>query len=593
MKGSSRVGRGAARGGARRAPQRGFGAALLLLVLVLGSMYALLTGVNTATADIERKRDDATATALRQAKEALIAYAATRPARPGALPCPDLDDNGIAGGPGVYGNNSEAVPGGIHGGFTCPDAGRQIGRLPWATLGLPDLRDANGERLWYVLSGNFRNDGSQVVNSDTLGLLNVAGSAPATGVVAIIFSPGQAIAGQNRNGAGVNDVVQYLEGGNADFDPNFVSARRCEQTGCPLGAFNDQVETVSHKDLFDAVENVVARRLETEIAPQILAYESAWGILPFAAPFDDLTFNTPPGTTLAAVTTPDRPQGTYWGRNGQINGLLPVAYDVGWTKTVSTGWVRWEPGAFSAVQTGGAGTIVTPVTCNFLLVTDNPPAGPDPGDDWRWICSFGYDGGGMFASVGGQIANVARSLALPFTNAGGFAVTVTDGSGPLGSPPPIGLTTVLQATGNASVAFLLNLPAPVTGPATVTITFPPPRFSPVADPASSSGWFAGNQWYRVAYYSLADGCRLGGTGCAADLTLQGAGGPPVARSALVLAGRNLGGGARTWTLANYFEGQNASSQTFNEADPSPPSFTVFGRAPRSPVFNDRIAVVKP
>ncbi|MGH8681129.1 MAG: hypothetical protein ACREVP_06430, partial [Burkholderiales bacterium] len=313
-----------------RATQAGMAAVLLLVIVVMGSLYALLSGVNTATAELQQKRDDVTTVALKQAKEALIAYAATRPARPGALPCPDLDNNGIAGGAGFYGNNNEAIPGPPHGGFTCPDAGRQIGRLPWVTLGLPDLRDAGGERLWYVMSGNFRNDGSQVVNSDTLGQLQVAGVAPATGVVAIIFAPGQQLAGagQNRSGAGVNDFVQYLEDENADLDVNFVSARRCEQAApaCPLGPFNDQFVTITHQELFDAVENVVARRLETEIAPEIQAYVAAWGIgvHPFAAPFDDLT----PAPAVSPPTTPDRPQNMYWGRDGQINGLLPMAYDV-------------------------------------------------------------------------------------------------------------------------------------------------------------------------------------------------------------------------------------------------------------------------
>jgi hypothetical protein len=114
------------------------------------------------------------------------------------------------------------------------------------------------------------------------------------------------------------------------------------------------------------------------------------------------------------------------------------------------------------------------------------------------------------------------------------------------------------------------------------------------DPAGTLGWFARNQWYRLAYYSVADGCRLGGVGgCTPAVTVQGAGGPAAARSVLVLAGRNLAGGARPWAVASYFEGENASSPTFNEPDPAPPSFTVFARQLRSPIFNDKVAVVTP
>src|SRR5258708_29066232 len=45
---------------------------------------------------------------------------------------------------------------------------RSIGRIPWKTLGIDDLRDASGERLWYALAHNFRKlSGTTVINSDT------------------------------------------------------------------------------------------------------------------------------------------------------------------------------------------------------------------------------------------------------------------------------------------------------------------------------------------------------------------------------------------------------------------------------------------
>ena len=51
---------------------------------------------------------------------------------------------------------------------------RIIGRLPWKTFGLPDLRDGSGERLWYALSPNFRDNPSvSPLNSDTRGSITV------------------------------------------------------------------------------------------------------------------------------------------------------------------------------------------------------------------------------------------------------------------------------------------------------------------------------------------------------------------------------------------------------------------------------------
>ena len=93
------------------------------------------------------QRDRVSDRALAQAREALLAYAADRPINaavgPGYLPCPDLDDDGWA----------EATCGSQNG-----DSGQadRLGRLPWKTLGVPDLRDGYGERLWYAVSSKYK-----------------------------------------------------------------------------------------------------------------------------------------------------------------------------------------------------------------------------------------------------------------------------------------------------------------------------------------------------------------------------------------------------------------------------------------------------
>ena len=66
-------------------------------------------------------------------------------------------------------------------------------------------------------------------------------------------------------------------------------------------------------------------------------------------------------------------------------------------------------------------------------------------------------------------------------------------------------------------------------------------------------------------------------------------GPAKARAVLVLAGRNLAGGTRTYTIANYFEGKNADVPATNGAPPN----QVFERQPRTGNFNDRVVVVAP
>ncbi len=129
----------------RRTPQRG--TLLLAAAVLLAACIGMAIAIDLAWASGSAKRDRVSDAALAQAREALIAYAVDRPVNsvvgPGYLPCPDLDDDGWA----------EATCGSQSG-----DTGQaaRIGRLPWKTLGLPDLRDGAGERLWYAVSSKYK-----------------------------------------------------------------------------------------------------------------------------------------------------------------------------------------------------------------------------------------------------------------------------------------------------------------------------------------------------------------------------------------------------------------------------------------------------
>ena len=123
------------------------GATLVIATLVLLAAIGVVLAVELAAFAGTAQRDRVSDRALAQAREALIAYAADRPITasvgPGYLPCPDLDNDGWA----------EATCGSQNG-----DSGQaeRLGRLPWKTLGLPDLRDGYGERLWYAVSSKYK-----------------------------------------------------------------------------------------------------------------------------------------------------------------------------------------------------------------------------------------------------------------------------------------------------------------------------------------------------------------------------------------------------------------------------------------------------
>jgi len=174
-------------------PQRG--GALLILLCALAASLAAVMAAKAATTHASRHRDAVTARALAHAHGALLSYAVavapnTAAKRPGDLPCPDLDNDGSAE-------------------LTCVAAAMRIGRLPWRTLDLPDLRDGDGERLWYALSGRFDrttsnqcpvSGGANCLNSDTPGTLTVRdtsgatlhdGSDLASGAIAVVIAPGR------------------------------------------------------------------------------------------------------------------------------------------------------------------------------------------------------------------------------------------------------------------------------------------------------------------------------------------------------------------------------------------------------------------
>ena len=252
-----------------RARQRGQ-AAFLVVVLVAGSAALLVYGMlDTTSAALRRDRD--VAAALAQAKQALIGRAVADDSRPGSLPCPDFDDGSI--NPINVANDGVAD---VFAGVDCPS---YMGRLPWQTLGLPDLRDDAGERLWYALSNNFRDDMSAgPLNSDTQGNRTVHRDSTAvtltTKAVAVILAPGAILSGQIRDGttapcpttgtsiARILCAANYLDatGGanNAQLGGvgPFIAAQRS-------ATFNDRLLVITTADLMPPVEQRVARELRT------------------------------------------------------------------------------------------------------------------------------------------------------------------------------------------------------------------------------------------------------------------------------------------------------------------------------------------
>ena len=251
----------------REIRQRGI--ALIVVLVLLGLLVGVLVVRFTGDLARQNKKGQQTADSLAKAKEALIGRAASDINRPGSLPCPDIDNDGSAESPVAYGG-------------VCPS---YIGRFPWRTLGVPDLRDGSGERLWYALTANFRDyPTGGVLNSDTPGQLNIVGTAAASNVIAIVFAPGPVVGSQVRDGANQNAVTNYLEGGNETG-----IATNTFVTGQPTDAFNDALLPITSDALFPVVEMRVLR----EMRNALVVYRSniLHPYFPGANPYTDGTYS--------------------------------------------------------------------------------------------------------------------------------------------------------------------------------------------------------------------------------------------------------------------------------------------------------------
>ena len=232
---------------------------MLLVVMLIGMATALLVYGMVDTNALVLRRDKDVAAIFAQAKQALIGRAVADDTRPGSLPCPDTDDDGSAE---------------LFVGNDCPS---YIGRLPWKTLGLPDLRDDAGERLWYALSNNFRDDMSAgPLNSDTRGSRTVHRDSTAVTLtstaVAVIFAPGTTLGGQMRDG-----TAALCPTTGTTIARNLCAANYLESTGGANNAtvagpyitavrtttFNDRLLVITTAELMPPVEQRVARELRT------------------------------------------------------------------------------------------------------------------------------------------------------------------------------------------------------------------------------------------------------------------------------------------------------------------------------------------
>lgn len=546
-----------------RPPRRQRGAALIvmLVIVVLGAAAFFVSSFSNSGLQIAR--DQKTAEVLAQAKEALIGKSLIYDDYPGSLPCPDTDDDGIS---------DSLAP------TNCPS---YIGRLPWKTLGLPDLRDATGERLWYTLSRNVRRYPSVIpLNSDTTGTLNITGTYVASNLIAIIFSPGANTGNQSRSASQMTAcattgdtrkeslcAANYLEGSNANPSPGSSPNVNYQSSDANI-EFNDQLITITHDQLFSKVE----KRVAGELRKHLNEYYASWGAYPFAANFSD------PSGAL------------YRGSTSNYQGLYPFGSLIGIGFPPPN--PRWSSSPITISFSNGS-------TPSF----DCEPKDYDGNTDARVRCtssaSYVTLPAGVTVNMTAKLKDVGRGFWKPFSldvkNIGTFdsndeQVRVRDKDGNYDFATNIfdsvSVTGMLNYTdGSATVVF--SAKGKSGGSKFERIDMRGIQYESATLPT----WIHDNKWYELVYYATSPGYASGNSACnplpgtPSCLTVNGQGGGNDKRAVIIMTGKKLSVQSRPpapVAISDYLEGENSSPLDY-----------IFENQTHSTSFNDQVVIVAP
>ena len=247
------------------------GIALLIVVITLALIASTYYFSTLSIVDVKTANLETTQHALKQAKTALLRFAALHAdaagniarGKVGYLPCPHITNATEGGQDGVCSNRNKNT----------------IGYLPWNTLDTGILRDGSGACLWYAVSGSYKNNpDSQLINEDTNGMFEivdangdvVVGKQPQDRVVAVIFAPGAVLGNQSRNfdtssacGRDVGNISAYLEGNGVvdnsevqdivDHVDQFIHATLTSANASAGTPYNDYFVTITRRELWQSI----------------------------------------------------------------------------------------------------------------------------------------------------------------------------------------------------------------------------------------------------------------------------------------------------------------------------------------------------
>ncbi len=286
---------------AHKGKEKQGGLTLLVMVIVIFLAISSYYFSTFSIVQIQTDNIQQTRVALKQAKQALLAYAmnyhdtdagqANPLQGPGNFPCPDDTLDG----------KSNYVTGVVVPGCNSLGSGT-MGRYPWATVQTQRLTDADDELLWYAVSSNFVNFANKKINSGTTGGITVRKSdgtiqydgTTNDAVVAVIFSPGKIL---TRNDGFVqsrstsfekNDPRNYLD---IAFGEDNASFTNFTIDGFIAGTVRNAANNVIVNDVmvvitYEEIMNLVHARVGNTVSKLLNYYVAACDAYPEASAFD-------------------------------------------------------------------------------------------------------------------------------------------------------------------------------------------------------------------------------------------------------------------------------------------------------------------
>lgn len=441
-------------------PRHQKGLAIIVMLFLVGMISLAFLVKLPNSSNIQINRSKSTNINLEQAKQAVISSVLLNSSTTtlGVFPCPE-DTTAI----GAITEGQESP---------CANNATSVGRLAWRSLKYGHLRDGNGDDFWYVLPPLLR---ASPINSDVVSSLTVDGVA--NGALALIYSPGSALAANNQTrpvptSAVPPAIADYLDGENSNGDDTYIS-------GVTTTTFNDRLAAIKHADIFPVLE----KRVLGEFKNYLNAYKAIWGRFPFPAPFGNPT------------------SASYIGNTGLAGGFLPIAStspSTVWnTSTTPVPTVNLPAGNAVSAPACTFRTGNTRIRCDITITTYNAAAPPSVNISGI-VNNIGlgfYDG---FKDISTATSNDVRVT----TQSGTATITTSSRT----------MSYSLNSAGRGTVTFTGTLAN--TGVVRIEFRRTPPVSNWVLAATNHYllGGSSGNNWHHLVYYKVATPFLPGGSG---------------------------------------------------------------------------------